>query len=67
MSLKAADGLGKLNVKAKAAAEVPAISLPLSGPVVVHFQSQSTCWQAHYSTAKLNQADTLIGRVHDMT
>jgi hypothetical protein len=60
MSLKAADGLGKLNVKAKAG-EVPAISLPLTGPVVVHFQSQSTCWQARYSNAKLNLPDTYKG------
>ncbi|HWP67134.1 MAG TPA: hypothetical protein VNO26_14645, partial [Candidatus Limnocylindria bacterium] len=60
VAVKAADGLGKLNVKAKAA-EVPAIGLPLGAPVVVHFQSEHACWQARYSTPKLNTPDTYKG------
>jgi len=65
LGIKAVDGIGKVNLKAKAA-EVPAMTLPLGTPVVVHLQSQATCWQARYSTTKLNRADTFKGLADDL-
>jgi len=65
LGVKAIGGLGKVNLKAKAA-EVPPMSLPFGTPVVVHFQSQATCWQARYSTTKLNRPDTFKGLADDL-
>jgi hypothetical protein len=42
------------------------MTLPLGLPVVVHLQSQSTCWQARYSATKLNGADTFKGLADDL-
>jgi hypothetical protein len=67
VGMRAAGGVGNVRLKAKGP-EVPQTSLPLGTPVVVHFQSQttSTCWQAWYSTAKLNGPSTFKALADDL-
>jgi hypothetical protein len=64
-ALKAAGGVGKVNLKGKGA-EAPALGMPLGTPVVVHFQSEATCWQASYSTPRVNRADMFKGLADDL-
>jgi hypothetical protein len=65
VAVKASEGIGKLNFKAKGAA-VPAIQLPLTAPVVVHFQSEATCWQARYSVPRLNSGEMFKGLADEL-